>query len=92
MKPTFWIILLISACWIAALFMQSQVVPYLMLDSILPPRILDLTTHDEQAKIAATLKKQYPPSILSWIGACSVFSLSIYGLWASRGIDRIKKQ
>jgi hypothetical protein len=83
MKKTFWMILFVGVCWLIALAMQAEVTPHIMLDAILPPRILESTTPEERMEIAAALREHFPPSILSWIGACGICGLSVYGLWTS---------
>ena len=92
MKKSLYLILVVGACWIAALAMQSEVMPHILLDAILPPRILELTTLEERMEIATALRKNFSPSIFSWIGAWSICGLAGYGLWVSRWSHRIAIQ
>jgi hypothetical protein len=79
-----WMLPMVGLCWLVALANQTSFMPHFLLDAILPPRILDLTTPEEEMRIIASLGKTFLPSYLSWIGACAVCGLSAYGLWASR--------
>ena len=83
MKTALWLILAFSLGWLALLAsLDTRVRPHFMLDAILPPRILNLTTYEEQKEIVASLGRALErPSTLAWMGACLLFGISVYGLW-----------
>jgi hypothetical protein len=80
MKGALRAIAAIGILWMAALTFERTIIPHVMLDAILPERILRQTTPEERQEITERLKKHQAAGILSWLGAAGITLLSLYAL------------
>lgn len=88
MKNTLRLLVLVGFAWLGGLIIQRSIVPHIMLDAVLPQRVMMETTSGERMDIADRLASMYGPSFYSWIGALLVIALSSYALWTANGNDR----
>ena len=80
MKNSLRLIVTLSLCWIIVLVLLRSVAGPLLLDFILPPRVLTATTPVERQEIAERLRESSNPSVLLWILPVAILLLGIYAL------------
>lgn len=80
MKNSLRLIITLSLCWIIALVLLRSVAGPLLLDVILPPRVLTATTPEERQEIAERLRESSNPSVLLWVPPVAIMLLGIYAL------------
>jgi len=79
-KNSLRLIVTLSLCWIIVLVLLRSVAGPLLLDFILPPRVLTATTPVERQEIAERLRESSNPSVLLWILPVAILLLGIYAL------------
>lgn len=87
---TLWGLLTLGLLWFLFLFMDQKVMPAMMLDGLLPSRVLAATTPEERMTITQQLKRDRQVSPFPWIGVGMLVALSVYGLWPTRA-ERIER-
>jgi hypothetical protein len=80
MKVALKMLVLTGILWLVALAFQSRVTPAVMLDAVVPPKVLATMTPEERIQIQEQLRRASTPGYLSWVGAAAVLILSVTAL------------
>ena len=74
------IIIALSLMALTGLAFRAEFSGHVLLDVVLPPRVLANTTAEERNEIVDRLSASHRPSILTWIPPIGVLLLSSYAL------------
>jgi hypothetical protein len=74
------VIIVLSLLALAGLAFRAVIPRVVLLDFVLPPRVLANTTTEERNQITARLSASHRPSFLAWIPPIGILLLSSYAL------------
>jgi hypothetical protein len=83
MKNQLRLLIVVGIAWLIGLGVQQTVVPVVMIDAILPPDVLAMTTAQQREQIEKKLRQAYAPRWISWSGALAVLFLSVQAFVAA---------
>ena len=76
MKSILRTLLMIGILWSLGLVWRLTIQPAVLLDAVLPPRLLKDTSLEERQEITHNLRRVSRPSVVSWLGALASIGLS----------------
>ena len=89
MKNALRLIIAIALLWIVGLMVRSSAgYGHILLDHVLPERVLAQTSADERITIAERLSHRGKPKVISWIAPVAILLLASYTLLAANRAER----